>query len=157
MQLTESQKLLILALSEPMLAREGSGMSSVPTSAQAAQRLGWQMTKFNRKLDNVCDKLDRLGVRGLRGGPGKLASNRRARLVEHAVLSRLVVREDLPLLDRSQEADEDSTTVPPDRAEPELTESDRLRGNRTTGEDGAHQGEDDRCASSSRCAGPRTG
>jgi len=106
-QLTESQKLLILALSEPMLAREGSGMSSVPTSAQAAQRLGWQMTKFNRKLDNVCDKLDRLGVRGLRGGPGKLASNRRARLVEHAVLSRLVVREDLPLLDQSHEADED--------------------------------------------------
>lgn len=106
-QLTASQKLLILALSEPMLAREGSGMSSVPTSAQAAQRLGWQMTKFNRKLDNVCDKLDRLGVRGLRGGPGKLASNRRARLVEHAVLSRLVVREDLPLLDQSHEVDED--------------------------------------------------
>src|SRR5699024_7014160 len=83
-----SQKLLILALAEPMLVREGSGMSAVPTSAQAAQRLGWQLTKFNRKLDNVCDKLDRLGVRGLRGGPGKLASNRRARLVEHAVFSR---------------------------------------------------------------------
>ncbi|WP_193105231.1 hypothetical protein [Brachybacterium sp. FME24] len=106
-QLTPSQKLLILALSEPMLSREGSGMSSVPTSAQASKRLGWQMTKFNRKLDNVCDKLDRLGVRGLRGGPGKLASNRRARLVEHAVFSRLVSRDDLPLLDQSQDLDED--------------------------------------------------
>ena len=102
-----SQKLLILALAEPMLTREGSGMSSVPTSAQASERLGWQLTKFNRKLDNVCDKLDRLGVRGLRGGPGKLASNRRARLVEHAVFSRLVTAEDLPLLDRAQDADED--------------------------------------------------
>ncbi|MGP5671543.1 hypothetical protein [Brachybacterium alimentarium] len=101
-QLTPSQKLLILALSEPMLVREGSGMSSVPSSAQAAERLGWQITKFNRKLDNVCDKLDRLGVRGLRGGPGKLASNRRARLVEHAVLSRLVTAEDLPLLDQAE-------------------------------------------------------
>ncbi|MFC7456574.1 hypothetical protein ACFQS2_05175 [Brachybacterium sp. GCM10030267] len=107
-QLTPSQKLLVLALSEPMLTREGSsGMSSVPTSAQASKRLGWQLTKFNRKLDNVCDKLDRLGVRGLRGGPGKLASNRRARLVEHAVFSRLVTTDDLPLLDRSHEVDED--------------------------------------------------
>src|SRR5699024_2368143 len=33
-QLTDSQRLLILALAEPMLVREGSGMSSVPTSAQ---------------------------------------------------------------------------------------------------------------------------
>lgn len=106
-QLTPSQKLLILALAEPMLTREGSGMSSVPTSAQAAKRLGWPLTKFNRKLDNVCDKLDRLGVRGLRGGPGKLASNRRARLVEHAVFSRLVSPEDLPLLDQAQEMDDD--------------------------------------------------
>ena len=106
-QLTPSQKLLILALAEPMLVREGSGMSAVPTSAQAAQRLGWQLTKFNRKLDNVCDKLDRLGVRGLRGGPGKLASNRRARLVEHAVFSRLVTADDLPLLEQSEAADDD--------------------------------------------------
>ncbi len=106
-QLTESQKLLILALAEPMLVREGSGMSAVPTSAQAAGRLGWQLTKFNRKLDNVCDKLDRLGVRGLRGGPGKLASNRRARLVEHAVFSRLVTADDLPLLDAAQDAEDD--------------------------------------------------
>jgi hypothetical protein len=106
-QLTPSQKLLILALAEPMLSREGSGMSSVPTSAQASKRLGWQLTKFNRKLDNVCDKLDRLGVRGLRGGPGKLASNRRARLVEHAVFSRLVTTEDLPLLDQAQDAEDD--------------------------------------------------
>ena len=106
-QLTPSQKLLILALAEPMLSREGSGMSAVPTSGQAAERLGWQLTKFNRKLDNVCDKLDRLGVRGLRGGPGKLASNRRARLVEHAVFSRLVTAEDLPLLDAAQDVEDD--------------------------------------------------
>lgn len=105
--LTPSQKLLILALAEPMLTRDGSGMSSVPTSAQASGRLGWPLTKFNRKLDNVCDKLDRLGVRGLRGGPGKLASNRRARLVEHAVFSRLVSPEDLVLLDQAQDIDDD--------------------------------------------------
>lgn len=96
---TPLQKLLIVALAEPMLRREGVSMSELPSSTAAAQRLGWTMSKFNRKLDNVCDKLDRMGVQGLRGGPGKLATNRRARLVEYAVSSNLVTRADLALLD----------------------------------------------------------
>ncbi len=97
--LTMSQKVLIVALAEPMLRREGTGTSAIPSSKQAAARLGWEITRFNRKLDNVCDKLDRRGVRGLRGGPGQLAVNRRARLVEHAVASRLVTPGDLALLE----------------------------------------------------------
>lgn len=96
---TTSQKQLIVALAEPMLRREGTGLSEIPSTAAAAERLGWVTTRFNRKLDNVCDKLDRIGVKGLRGGPGALATNRRARLVEYAVASRLVTSADLPLLD----------------------------------------------------------
>lgn len=96
---TLSQKQLIVALCEPMLKRDGAGFSEIPSTAEAAKRLGWTTTRFNRKLDNVCDKLDKLGVKGLRGGPRQLATNRRARLVEYAVTSRLVVSEDLPLLD----------------------------------------------------------
>jgi hypothetical protein len=61
------------------------------------------MTTFNRKLDNVCEKLDKIGVAGLRGGRGNLATNRRARLVEYAVAARLVTAEDLLLLDRVRE------------------------------------------------------
>lgn len=99
--MTESQRLLILALAEPMLLREGSGLGEIPTSAKAAARLGWNVTRFNRKLDNVCDKLDRIGVRGLRGGVTSYATNRRARLVEYAISARLVTREDLRLLDES--------------------------------------------------------
>jgi hypothetical protein len=97
--LTPSQKQLIVALAEPLLRRDGTSVSSIPSSREAAARLGWEQTKFNRKLDNVCDKLDRRGVRGLRGGVGQLAVNRRARLVEHAVATRLVVPDDLRLLD----------------------------------------------------------
>ncbi|WP_285726600.1 hypothetical protein [Psychromicrobium xiongbiense] len=104
---TDSQKALIVALAEPMLRRDGTGFASIPTSAQAAQRLGWALTKFNRKLDNVCDKLDRVGVVGLRGGGGKLATNRRTRLVEHAVTSHLVTADDLPLLESIKNIDED--------------------------------------------------
>jgi hypothetical protein len=100
--LTSSQRLLILSLAEGVLTERIPGRGTVPTSAQAAARLGWSMTRFNRKLDNVCDKLDKLGVAGLRGGPGKLATGRRARLVEYAVATHLVGIEDLPLLDAPQ-------------------------------------------------------
>ena len=58
----------VKALAEPVLRREGTGMSELPTSAAAAHRLGWSITRFNRKLDNVCDKLDQLGVSGMRAG-----------------------------------------------------------------------------------------
>jgi hypothetical protein len=98
--LTTSQRQLIVALAEGVLTQSVPGRGTIPSSAEAAERLGWSMTTFNRKLDNVCDKLDKLGVAGLRGGRGKLATNRRARLVEYAVTTRLVGVEDLPLLDR---------------------------------------------------------
>lgn len=102
--LTHSQRVMILALAEPVLRREGTGMSELPTSAQAAERLGWTLTRFNRKLDNVCDKLDRIGVPGMRGGVRSYATNRRVRLVEHAIAARLVTRDDLPLLDAEHES-----------------------------------------------------
>ncbi|QDZ14131.1 hypothetical protein [Humibacter ginsenosidimutans] len=97
--LTTSQRQLIVALAESVLRQQVPGRGSVPTSADAAARLGWSLTTFNRKLDNVCDKLDKLGVAGLRGGAGKLATSRRARLVEYAVATHLVGAEDLALLE----------------------------------------------------------
>ncbi len=101
--LTLSQRQLIVALSEDILRQRVPGRGEVPTSARAAARLGWNLTTFNRKLDNVCDKLDKVGVAGLRGGRGHLATSRRARLVEYAVSTRLVSVEDLPLLDVTKE------------------------------------------------------
>lgn len=103
--MTKSQLLLVLALSEPVLRRAGTGAAEIPSSAAAAARLGWPLTKFNRKLDNVCEKLDRVGVRGLRGGrAGGAASNRRTALVEHAVATLMVTAEDLPMLDQERAA-----------------------------------------------------
>jgi len=99
---TSGQRLLVLSLAEHVLKQSVPGRGSIPTSAEAAERLGWTMTAFNRKLDNVCDKLDKLGVQGLRGGKAKLATNRRTRLVEYAVASRLVSVDDLPLLDAAR-------------------------------------------------------
>jgi hypothetical protein len=97
--LSPSQKLLLVALAENVLRHPDSGRGEIPSSADAAARLGWTLTAFTRKLDTVCGKLEREGVTGLRGGRSKLATNRRMRLVEHAVATRLVTREDLALLE----------------------------------------------------------
>lgn len=96
---TESQLLAILAIAEPLLKRIGTGVWAVPTAIQAARRLGWTQTKFNRKVDNVCEKLDRAGVRGLKGEVGKQANGRRALLAEYAVNARIITSKNLPLLD----------------------------------------------------------
>lgn len=96
--LTSTQRLLIVSLAEGVLRQSSPGRGEIPTSAEAAARLHWSMTTFNRKLDNVCDKLDKIGVQGLRGGKGNLATNRRLRLVEYSIATRLVSRDDLYLL-----------------------------------------------------------
>jgi hypothetical protein len=102
--LTQDQFLLVLALAEPALRGADAAPSSLPSSADAAARLAWPLTKFNRKLDNVCQKLARNGVQGLHGGPDRLASNRRARLVEYALAVRLVTPADLVVLEQPDPA-----------------------------------------------------
>lgn len=97
-RLTDNQRLLLLVLCEQSLRRPTSGRGEFPTSAEAAARLGWSVTAFNRKLDNVCDRLDRAGVAGLRGGRSNLATRRRVRLIEYALAARLVTVDDLVLL-----------------------------------------------------------
>lgn len=97
--LTPDQKRMLVALAEGALLRGGPGIVDVPTSSAAAHRLGWTPKKFEKKIDNVCDRLSNKGVRGLKGGPGNLAANRRARLVEYALAARLITAADLPLLD----------------------------------------------------------
>lgn len=96
--LTEDQHLLLVALAERALKRGTNGVTSLPSSAEAAERLGWPLTTFNRKLDALCAKMEKAGVPGLHGGPSKLASSRRAKLVEHALAVRLVEPKDLDRL-----------------------------------------------------------
>ena len=99
--LTTTQRLLVVSLAEHVLRQDSPGRGEIPSSAEAAARLHWSMTTFNRKLDNVCDKLDKIGVQGLRGGKGNLATNRRLRLVEYAVATRIVSKDDLYLLEKN--------------------------------------------------------
>jgi len=99
MSLTPDQRLLLIALAEPMLKRRVRGAVHAPSSAEAAARLGWTVTKFNRKLDYLCQKLEKMGVRGLHGAADRLAFDRKSRLVEHALAARLVSSEDLVMLE----------------------------------------------------------
>lgn len=93
---TPDQLRCILALAEQRLLDPSS--VELPTNKAAAHRLGWKLTKFNRKLDNVCTKIGNAGVAGLHGGAGALATKRRERLVEFAMASNLVAASDLELL-----------------------------------------------------------
>lgn len=87
-----------MALCENLLLRRRTGAGAIPASADVARRLGWPVTKFNRKLDAVCEKLSDAGVRGLRGGVAGAASSRKARLAEYAMATRLVGPNDRTLL-----------------------------------------------------------
>lgn len=96
--LTEDQRRLIVVLAEATL-RSSSVEINLPTNRAAAHRLGWTITRFNRKLDNVCERLSKAGVSGLRGGVGALATDRRTTLVDHAIQSGLVTVDHLELLE----------------------------------------------------------
>jgi hypothetical protein len=103
--LTPSQRQLIVSLAEHRLLDPAARDAAMPTNREAANRLGWELTKFNRKLDNVCDKLRRQGVRGLHGTVDTLATDRRRRLVDFAVTTALVTAADLSSLDDAAPAD----------------------------------------------------
>ncbi len=94
---TPAQLQCIVALAERRLLDPSA--VDLPTNRQAAARLGWKLTKFNRKLDNVCTKMGNAGVSGLRGDVGALATKRRERLVEFALSASVVGADDLALLD----------------------------------------------------------
>jgi len=96
--LTGEQKLLLVALCEDLLNRRKVGAGAVPQSAQVAKRLTWPVTKFNRKLDLICEKFTEAGVHGLRGGVAGAASSRKARLIEYSMAARIVTIDDLGLL-----------------------------------------------------------
>lgn len=99
--LNHEQLLLLVALAEPRLRHRGAPSSEIPPNRVVTTRLGWSTTKFNRKLDNLCAKFDKLGVSGLKGDLGGLASKRRERLVDHIVTVGIVEPRHLELLDAS--------------------------------------------------------
>ena len=54
--------------------------------------------KFNRKLDAICEKLNRAGVEGVKGTPGLNADGRRENLLNWALSNGVVTRNDLALV-----------------------------------------------------------
>lgn len=104
--LSPEQHVLLVALYE---SSERNG-GAIEGNSSIARRLGWTPKKFHRKLDAVCDKLHRQGVRGLKGTAGDLADHRRVVLVRHAVNAGLVGPDDLGLLRAARpDADLDPT------------------------------------------------
>ncbi len=72
--------------------RSGGPLSvnDLPSNRQLARELGWTLSKLNRKLDNLCLKLQRAGFSGLVGDTADTARDRRVRLAEIALEQRLI-------------------------------------------------------------------
>ncbi len=102
-ELNPEQKLLLVDLAAERLRDPHADPGDAPSKAVCAHRLGWSLSKYNRKLDHLCEKLDRAGVPGLCGVEGDQAAQRRRRLVEHALAVGLVEIDDLALLEEASE------------------------------------------------------
>jgi len=97
--LNDDQRLLLLAMCEQRLRHPHHVDAPVLSNREGASRLGWSVTKFNRKLDHLCEKVDRAGVPDVHGVAGANAVDRRRHLVEHALTVPLVSADQLHLLD----------------------------------------------------------
>lgn len=97
-ELNDDQRLLLLAMCEHRLLNPQTEQVQPASNRHGAQRLGWSLTKFNRKLDHLCEKLHRAGIPNVHGGLGANAMDRRSHLIEHALQVRLVSANDLHLL-----------------------------------------------------------
>lgn len=92
------QRLLAIGLAELGLRNPHQPLA-LPSNKAVAHRFGWPMTTFNRKLDRLCRKYADAGVRGLVGGPGQLASDRRRKLVEYLIATGELTTDDLASID----------------------------------------------------------
>ena len=90
------QRQLLAALCETRLVDPAAALV-LPSNQDIAERLGWTITKLNRKLDYLCERLTREGVPGLKRS-GSRAVDRRSRLAEMALQSQMVGADDLALL-----------------------------------------------------------
>lgn len=98
--LSPMQRIVLTALSEPLLRPRTDGAVQLPSTEEVASRLGWPVEKLERRIGSLCDKFARLGIAGLgRSATGEILSSQQSRLVEHAVGARIVSEVDLELLD----------------------------------------------------------
>lgn len=97
LRLNDEQRLLLAALAEPRLRDPHD--SQLPSNKDVRIRLGWSRKKLDGKLDYLCRRLDELGVRGLRGDLGSLATDRRDVLVDHVLATRMITGADLVRLE----------------------------------------------------------
>lgn len=111
--LNPDQRVLLAVLCRDRLRLPSDRWAPVPSNRACATTLDWTLAKFNRKLDHLCEKLHRAGVRGVHGDLGLLAADRRRVLVDHAVQVGLVTRDDLTELGLDGSDHVSAPTAPP--------------------------------------------
>lgn len=98
-ELNDDQRLLLVDLAAHRLVDPTATEVPIGPKAESARRLGWSVSKYNRKLDHLCVKFTKVGIAGLQGNSGSTAADRRRRLLDHVLSVQLVAGDDLALLD----------------------------------------------------------
>jgi hypothetical protein len=91
--LTYDERQMLLVLAAPVVRDWSAGPEALPANREIARALGWTLAKYNRKLDYLCLRLGRVGVRGIVGARGVEARNRRWLLARYAVAAGMVTAE----------------------------------------------------------------
>ena len=99
-ELNEDQHLLLVDLAADRLADPTGPEQPIRPKAASARRLGWSLSKYNRKLDHLCVKFTKAGITGLAGSSGSSATDRRKRLLDHVLAVGLVDADDLVILEQ---------------------------------------------------------
>jgi hypothetical protein len=94
--LNAEQRAMLALFARARLLDPSGGSLEPPANAEVAHELGWSLKKLDRKLDYLCARLSAAGVQGLRGTKGGEANDRRRRLIDHVLRTRLITKDDLP-------------------------------------------------------------
>lgn len=106
--LSEDERLILAAIGEDVLRSPTHDYSLMRKNTEVAERLGWTRKKFDHRLDDVCAHFAAHGVGGASGPMGPRqgnASNRRIKVLQHAIEARLITVADLALVEAEAAAD----------------------------------------------------
>ena len=106
--LSEDERLILAAIGEEVLRSPTHDYSLMRKNSEVMERLGWTRKKFDHRLDDVCAHFAAHGVGGASGPMGQRqgnASNRRIKVLQHAIEARLITVADLALVEAEAAAD----------------------------------------------------
>ncbi|AZA08458.1 hypothetical protein [Corynebacterium pseudopelargi] len=101
--LPEDVRLVLAAIAQEVLESGTQDYSLMLKNQEVAEQLGWTKKRFDHKLDGICKYFASFGVGNTVGAKDLAASNRRIKVIQHAIEAKLITRADLKLVRQAQQ------------------------------------------------------